>query len=114
MILKAKAGAVCMMAKAQAEIDQLKMTLDIMNKEGESGKYTYIIENFQRLIGPFAETLALFPVDNLSVITGVEDSHESISAVHPNVIDAEKNRLIDGALSQTIGIQNIAGDSSEK
>ncbi len=46
MILKAKAGAVCMMAKAQAEIDQLKMTLDIMNKGGESGKYTYIIENF--------------------------------------------------------------------
>ncbi len=53
-------------------------------------------------------------MDNLSVITGVEGSHEPISAVHPNAIDAEKNRLIEGALSQTIGIQNIAGDSSEK
>ena len=47
-----------------------------------------MIENFERLIAPFAETLGYFPVDRLSVITGAEGSHEPISAIHPNAIES--------------------------
>lgn len=99
LILEAKAAASKYLATAQAEIDQLKQTLEILEKSGENGIQTYIIENFQRLIKPFAETLSFFPVEHVSVVTGVEGSHKPISAIHPNAIAEEKNRLIAGALS---------------
>jgi flotillin len=90
------------LGKAQAEIEQLKLTFEILEKSGESGVQAYIIENFQRLIEPFAETLSLFPVEQVSVVTGVEGSHEPISAIHPNAIAEEKNKLIAGALTAAL------------
>jgi uncharacterized membrane protein YqiK len=102
MILNAKAEAARIAAKAQAEIDQLKQTLQIIQKGGENGRETYLIENFQQLITPFAETLRYFPVDKLSVITGAEGSHNPISAIHPNAIDREKNDLIGGVLGEAL------------
>jgi flotillin len=103
-VLKAKAEASMMIGKAQAEIDQLKNTLKILEQKDDIGKEAYIIENFERLVAPFAETLSLFPVKNLSVITGAEGKHEPISAIHPNAIDDEKNKLIAGAISSALGM----------
>ncbi len=98
LALEAKEESARLLGKAQAEIDQLKQTLEILEKSGERGIQTYIIENFQSLIQPFAETLSLFPVEQVSVITGVEGDHPPISAIHPNAIAEEKNKLIAGAL----------------
>ncbi len=102
-ILNAKARAAEFLGTAQGEIDQLKETIDILNK-GEKARQAYIIENFNRIIGPFAETMNLFPVDKVSVITGADNSSGPISAIHPNAVDAERNRLIaeamGGAVSQ--------------
>jgi flotillin len=106
MVLNSKADATRMRAKAQAEIDQLKLTLKIISGAGESGRQTYLIENFNRLIAPFAETLGFFPVKHLSVITGVEGSHEPISAIHPNAIELEKNRLMGGVVSEALGLRH--------
>jgi flotillin len=103
-VLKAKAEAAMMMGKAQAEIDQLEYTLKILEQKDEMGKEAYIIENFERLVAPFAETLSLFPVKKLSVITGAQGKHEPISAIHPNAIDDEKNKLIAGAISSALGM----------
>lgn len=103
MILKAKAQSAKIMGKAQAEIDQLNKTIQIINRKDSKGKQMYIIENFERLLKPFAETMSLFPVEKLSVITGVEGKHEPISAVHPNAVDYEKNKLISGAIGSALG-----------
>ena len=100
-ILEAQAEVARIRAKAQAEIDQLRETLNII-KNDKAGAQTYIVENFERLIAPFAETLKFFPVDRLSVITGVEGQHGPISAIHPNAIDMEKNRLIGGAIAEVL------------
>ncbi|MDY0093548.1 MAG: SPFH domain-containing protein [Candidatus Vecturithrix sp.] len=102
LVLAAKAESATLLGKAQAEIDQLKLTLDILEKSGQSGMQTYIIENFQRLIEPFAETLSFFPAEQVSVFTGIEGEHKPISAIHPNAIAEEKNRLIAGALTDAL------------
>ena len=101
-ILDAKARAARFRAKAQAEIDQLKETLRIIGDGGKAGNRTYIIENFQRLIAPFSETLDYFPVGQISVITGAEGNREPISAIHPDAVAKERNDLIAGAMADAL------------
>ncbi len=104
MILQAKQQTFSFLGKAEGEIEELKETIDIIRKNPESGNTVYLIENFERLIRPFAETLNYFPAKNISVITGIEGRHEPISAIHPNAIEEMKNNLINmataGAVSQ--------------
>ena len=107
-ILDAKSRVARFRAKAQAEIDQLKETLSIIEAGGEEGNRTYVIENFNRLIEPFAETLNYFPVKNISVITGTEGDHQPISAIHPNAISREKNEMIGGAIASAMQAQRTA------
>ncbi|MAG13270.1 MAG: hypothetical protein CMN78_01605 [Spirochaetales bacterium] len=102
MISEAKAQASLFREKANAEIDQLEQTLEIIKAGGTAGNKTYIIENFARIIEPFAETLKFFPVQKLSVITGTEGRHEPISAIHPNAVEKGKNDLIAGALQEVL------------
>ncbi len=102
MVLGAKAEAAKIHGKAQGEINQLRETLRIVGESGEDGSKAYLLENFERLIGPFAETLKFFPVDRLSVITGAEGEHRPISAIHPNAIAEEKNKLLGGVMSEVL------------
>jgi flotillin len=102
LILEAKTESSKVLPKAQAEIDQLKQTFEILQKSGEAGLKAYIIENFRGLIEAFSETLAFFPVEQLSIITGAEGAHQPISAIHPNAIDDEKNKLIAGAIAAAL------------
>jgi hypothetical protein len=114
LVLEAKKDSARILGKAQAEIDQLKQTLEILEKSGENGIQAYIIENFQHLIEPFAETLSFFPVEQVSVVTGVEGSHEPISAIHPNAIAEEKNKLIAGALTAALKKKPRLKESQKK
>jgi hypothetical protein len=102
LILQAKAEAAKIMGKAQAEIDQLKETLSILSSQDKTGRQLYIIENFEHLIAPFAEILGLYPVENLTILTGAEGSHPPISAIHPHAIELEKNKMIAGAISTAL------------
>ncbi|WP_455382715.1 SPFH domain-containing protein [Salinispira pacifica] len=105
LILASRAQAARMHGRAQAEIDQLKKTLSLVGGSADAGQDAYIIENFERLIAPFAETLQLFPVANTSVITGVGGHHEPISAIDPNAIEKGKNDMIGGVLAEALGIR---------
>lgn len=104
MILQAKQQTFSFLGKAEGEIEELKETIEIVQKNPESGNTIYMIENFESLIRPFAETLNYFPAKNISVITGIEGKHDPISAIHPNAIEEMKNNLINmataGAVSQ--------------
>jgi regulator of protease activity HflC (stomatin/prohibitin superfamily) len=99
MIQEAEAQAATIRGQAQAELTQLKRTIEILRSAGDSGLTTYIIEKFEDLIEPFAQTLDLFPVDQITVIAGDLHQDGPISAIHPNAIDAETNRRVEEALA---------------
>jgi regulator of protease activity HflC (stomatin/prohibitin superfamily) len=107
MIMHAQQDAAKIAGKAQGEIDELKETINIIKKQDKIGVKTYLIENFQQLITPFAETLGFFPVEKLSVITGAEGKHDPISAIHPNAIEDEKNKAIAAAISHVMNETKI-------
>jgi flotillin len=114
-ILAARAQAARIRGKAQAEIDQLKNTMQII---ADGGVDTYVLENFERLIGPFAETLSFFPTKHISVITGAEGDHQPISAIHPNAVAEERNKMLGGVLSEalnraTTGVATAAPPTGE-
>jgi flotillin len=102
-VLQAQAEAATILGRSQGEIDQIRSTMQIIEKNAAQGSDAYIIDNFEKLIGPFAETMDLFPVGWLSVITGAEGRHEPISAVHPHALEEQKNRLLEGALGEAMG-----------
>jgi hypothetical protein len=102
MILQAKQKTFSFLGKAEGEIEELKETIDIIRKNPESGNKIYLIENFESLIRPFAETLNFFPANNISVITGIEGRHEPISAIHPSAIEEMKNNIINNATAGAV------------
>ncbi|MBD3317238.1 MAG: hypothetical protein GF344_15735 [Chitinivibrionales bacterium] len=102
LILAANQEASELIGKAQGEIDELKNTIEILSEAGDVGRKTYLIENFAKIMAPFAETLSYFPVDKLSIITGADGTREPISAVHPHAIDSEKNSFIQGAVHEAL------------
>ena len=99
MIQEAEAQAATIRGQAQAELTQLKRTIEILQSAGDPGLTTYIIEKFEDLVEPFAQTLDLFPVDQITVISGDLHQDGPISAIHPNAIDAETNRRVEEALA---------------
>ncbi|QEN07926.1 hypothetical protein EXM22_07955 [Oceanispirochaeta crateris] len=101
MILDAKIIAAEIRGEEEALIDQLKETIRILKTQGEQGAVTYLIDNFKELIVLFAETLTLFDVVKVSVITGMEGSHQPISAIHPHAADTMKNDLLDSLFKTT-------------
>jgi regulator of protease activity HflC (stomatin/prohibitin superfamily) len=88
--------------RSQAEIDQLKHTVEILQKGGSGALQAYLIEHFDKFMQPFAQTLQLFPVDHAMVLTGAGESHQPLSGIHPHPIEEEKARLLNqvfGALA---------------
>ena len=113
-VLDSRAEAATLRGKASAEIEQLERTLQIIDGAGDAGTVTYIIDNFERFIAPFAETMNLFPVKKLSVITGAEGSHQPISAIHPAAIEKEKNDLIAAAVSDALAGSYGGSDETDR
>jgi hypothetical protein len=62
-----------------------------------------MIEHFADLLTPFADTMAAFPVDSLSVISGAEGSHEPIGPFHPHALALGKNDLLANAIASATG-----------
>lgn len=100
MVLEAHQQSAQIVGKAQGEIDELEQTIQILEQGGESGLKAYLIENFESIMSPFAQTLTNFPVRKLSVISGAGQSSGPISAVHPNAIDESRNRAIAAAFQE--------------
>ena len=99
MVLDAKAEAVRMTSKAQAELDQLAITLETLSKAGPGARKAWLIDNFDRLFAPFAETLSSLPAERITVLTGSPMGDEPLSAIHPNAAAMARNELIAGALA---------------
>jgi hypothetical protein len=100
-IEEAKGQAALVGGRAMGELDQLEKALKIIGKAGPEGRTAYLLENFQQVVGPLAETLANFPVNRLSVVAGAEGRHDPISSIHPHAVEQAKNRLVQGVLEPT-------------
>ena len=96
-ILTAQAEMATWRARQQAEIDQLTQTVEILQQGGATALQAYLIEHFEALMRPFAQTLALFPVEQTTVITGASGSHAPLSGIHPHPIEEKKARLLQQA-----------------
>jgi uncharacterized membrane protein YqiK len=109
-ILQAQQDAAELKGKAQAEIDQLKRTIEILQAGGQPALQAYLIDNFDSFIKPFARTLDLFPADKITVLSGANDSqNEPISAVDPHPVEHEKARVIREAFAS----EEVAAAASE-
>jgi regulator of protease activity HflC (stomatin/prohibitin superfamily) len=109
MAQDAQAEAATLRGRAQAEIDQLRRTIDILREGGPAALQAYIVENFQRFMEPFAQTLDLFPVKHATVITGAGGPRAPISGVHPHPVELERARL----LQEAFGVVAAGGQPTE-
>jgi hypothetical protein len=114
LMLDAKAQAAALRGRAQAEIDQLRRTVEILQQGGHAALQAYLIEHFDQFIQPFAQTLDLFPVKQATVITGAGASHPPLSAIHPHPIEEEKARLLQqafGGIATAVQENTVSTDS---
>lgn len=105
LIENAQAEVAGIRGKGQAELNQLRRTIEILQEGGEQGATAYIIEKFGGIADNFAKTIELFPVDEVTVISGRPKAEGPISAIHPSAIDADLNRR----LSAMLGAANQDG-----
>jgi len=106
LIENAQANVSMIRGETQSELDQMARTIQILKDGGDQGINAYIIEKFGSIVDQFAGTMDLFPVDEITVITGRPAQDGPISAVHPSAIDTDMNRRIAdvlGAASSTAG-----------
>ena len=103
MVEEAKAKVADIRGQDQAELNQLAKTIDILKDGGSQGVTAYIIEKFNDIAQPFAETMDLFPVDEITVISGRNGQDGPISAIHPSAVDADLNRR----LADVLGISDL-------
>lgn len=97
-ILEAQKDMAELRGQAQAEIDQLQCTMEIIQKGGDAALQAYIIENFEHFIRPFAQTLSLFEAKHTTVMTGAGSTHSPLSAIHPHPIEEQKAKLIQSGM----------------
>jgi len=97
-ILEAKAEVSGWREIARAEIEQLAVTLKTMQTAGGEARRAWILDNFEKLFGPFAKTLARYPAEHVSVVTGAGGDREPISAIHPNAVALARNDIVAAAL----------------
>ncbi len=90
----ARAEAAQIRGQAQAQIEQLSRTIDIMQEGGNQGLMAYMIEQFGDLVAAFAGTMDLFPVEHTTVVSGRRQPDGPISAIHPSAVDANLNERL--------------------
>ncbi len=108
----AKAQVADVRFRGQAEVDQLRKTIEILQSGEGQGPAAYFIEIFDELVTQFAKSMDLFPVDNISVISGSNPQHGPISAIHPNALDKELTKRISDVLGNGDGDRRSAKSTS--
>jgi len=111
-ILDSKRRAAEFKGRAQAEIDQLKRTTEIIKEGGQSALQAYLIENLENFIQPFSKTLDLFPAKQTTVLSGAGGRHAPISGIHPHPVEEERARIFQDALGAIATAAGATQDAS--
>lgn len=101
-ILAAQKGVAELRGRSQAEIDQLRHTVSILEQGGHAALQAYLIEHFEQFIRPFAQTLSLFDAKHTTVMTGAGSARAPLSAIHPHPIEEEKARQLQQAFDTLV------------
>lgn len=97
-VVTAQAQAATLRARADAELNQLERTIDIIKTAGKDGITGYMIDKFDEMVEAFASTMDLFPAKQVTVVSG-QASQGPISAIHPGALDLERNKQIEATLA---------------
>jgi DNA polymerase III gamma/tau subunit len=97
-ILHARTRSTELRGRVQAELEQLGRTIDTLQRGGQTALDVYQIENLDKLISPFAQTLNLFPADNVTVLSGAQQRQTPLSAIHPHPLEETKASILRNAL----------------
>jgi hypothetical protein len=97
-VLEAKTEVAGWRSVADAELEQLEVTLKTLKAAGPESRRAWVIDNFEKIFVPFAETIANYPAGHVSVVTGMGNDREPLSAIHPNAAASAKNNMVAGAL----------------
>jgi hypothetical protein len=97
-VLEAKTEVAGWRQVADAELEQLEVTLKTLKAAGPESRRAWVIDNFEKIFTPFAETIANYPAGHVSVVTGMGNDREPLSAIHPNAAAAARNGMVAGAL----------------
>ena len=103
LVLEAQSAAADLTGEAQAELDQLGATVEILEQGGQAAMQAYLVEHLEDFVTPFARTMELFPVNDAVVITGANGSNAPLSAIHPHPVEMEKARFLQAAFGTTEG-----------
>ena len=96
--LESKTQSTELKGRVEAELEQLGLTINTLQQGGKAAFDVYQIEHLDQLLDPFAETLSLFPAENVTVISGAGKSHAPLSAIHPHPIEEGKAQLLRDAM----------------
>ncbi len=113
-VLVAKADVAQWRGVAQAELNQLAVTLKTMQEAGGEARRAWIIDNFEKLFVPFAGMLAKYPATHVSVLTGAGGEHAPISAIHPNAVMSARNDMVAAALESVSKPETVDRKSEKK
>ncbi len=102
LVLEAQRQASEILGVAQAELDQLEQTTDILAEGGEAAIQAYLIANFKQFTEPMIQAMTLFEVKEATVISGAPASAAPLSAIHPHPIEEEKARLLQEAFQPAL------------
>ncbi len=108
-IEEAKAQVADVRLRGQAELDQLRQTIEILESgDGQGATSLSASRYLTTLVGHFANSMDLFPVEHISVIAGRNPQQGPISAIHPNALDAELTKRISDVLGTDLTKQGPA------
>jgi hypothetical protein len=101
-VLNARAEVSQWFEVAKTELEQLEVTLKTMRDAKGEARRAWLIDNFESLFEPFAETLSHYPANHVSVITGLGSDRDPISAIHPNAAAAARNEMVAAAFKNIL------------
>jgi hypothetical protein len=97
-VLSAKTEVAGWKAVADAELEQLAVTLATLRTAGSESRRAWVIDNFEKIFEPFVATIGNYPAMHISVVTGAGHDREPLSAIHPNAVAAARNGMVAAAL----------------
>lgn len=98
-ILEAKTRSTELRGRVEAELEQLRRTVETLNTGGQAALDVYQIENLGKLLNPFAKTLSLFPAEHVTVLSGAQQRRPPLSAIHPHPVEETKANILREALA---------------
>ncbi len=103
-VLEAKIELAHWLNRANAELEELEVTLKTLETAGAKADRAWLLENIDTIFAPYAETLANYPVEHLTVMTG--GGPRPSTAIYPSAAASARDELA----AEALGLSKTGGD----